>query len=173
MFFDLLKSRRSIRDFQDTKVEKEKIDAILKSALLSPSSRGIKPWEFIALTDKELLVKLSKAKETGSAFLSNAPLGIVVIADATKSDAWVEDTSISAVITQLSAQALGLRSCWIQIRNRPHDGTAKAGEYIKAILGIPPKYEVECMIAIGYPKEEKKAHTEDELLYDKLHYNTY
>ena len=33
MFFDLLKSRRSIRDFQDTKVEKEKIDAILKSAL--------------------------------------------------------------------------------------------------------------------------------------------
>lgn len=46
-FYSLLKSRRSIRGFQNKRVEKEKIDVILKSALLSPSSRSRRPWEFI------------------------------------------------------------------------------------------------------------------------------
>ena len=69
MLYDLLKSRRSIRRFQSREVEKEKVDTILKSALLSPSSRSRRPWEFVAVTDKELLMKLSKSREHGSAFI--------------------------------------------------------------------------------------------------------
>ena len=64
MFYDLLKSRRSVRKFRNREVEKEKIDAILKSALLSPSSRASRPWEFIAVTDGELLKKVSGCRAT-------------------------------------------------------------------------------------------------------------
>ncbi len=173
MLFDLLKSRRSIRRFQSKAVEKEKTEIILKGALLAPSSRSIRPWEFVAVTDKELLKKLSQCKEHGSQFLDGAPLGIVVIADPKACDVWIEDASIASIIIQLAAQSLGLGSCWIQVRKRFHVGDKKAEDYIKEILGIPEKFSVECIIAIGYPAEEKKPYDENRLLYDKLHYNRY
>ena len=68
MLYDRLKSRRSIRKFQNKEVEKEKMDVILKSALLSPSSRSIRPWQFIAVTDTELIRQLSLCKDHGSQF---------------------------------------------------------------------------------------------------------
>ncbi len=171
MFYDVLQSRRSIRKFQNRAVEKEKIDVILKSALLAPSSRARRPWEFIAITDRELLKKLSRSREHGSEFLAGAPLGIVVAADSQACDVWVEDASITAIIIQLSAQALDLSSCWIQVRERFHSGQVKAEDYIKEVLAIPAKYSIECMVGIGYPAEEKSAYPEDELLYGKLHFN--
>lgn len=173
MFYDLLRARRSIRKFQNKAVEKEKADLILKSALLAPSSRAIRPWEFIAVTDRELLGKLSRCKEQGSGFLAGAPLGIVVIADPEVCDVWVEDASIASIIIQLSAQSLGLSSCWIQVRERFYKGTIKAEDYIKGALGIPGKYGVECIVAIGYPAEEKGAYPDSELLYSKVHLNRF
>jgi len=171
--FELLRQRRSIRKFQDRAVEKEKLDTILKSALLSPSSRGRRPWEFVAVTDKELLKKLSRCREHSSQFLEGAPLGIVVIADPKITDVWVEDASIASIIMQLTAQSLGLGSCWIQVRKRMAPDNGKAEDYIKQVLGIPDRYSVENIIAIGYPAEEKKPYDEEQLLYDKLHLNRY
>jgi len=173
MLYDLLRSRRSIRRFQHKEVEKEKIDKILKSALLSPSSRAIRPWEFIAVTDEALLRDLSGCKEYGSDLLAGAPMGIVVVADSGACDVWVEDASIASIIIQLSAQSLGLSSCWIQVRERFHSDEIKSEDYIKRILAIPEKYSVECIIAIGYPGEEKEAYGEDELLYSKIHLNRF
>ena len=173
MLYDLLKFRRSIRKFQNKEVEKEKIDTILKSALLSPSSRASRPWEFIAITDQEILQKLSQSREHASSFLAGAPLGIVVIAEPEVSDVWIEDASIASIIIQLAVQSLELRSCWIQVRERLHSDNVKAGDYIKEVLGIPAKYSVECIVAIGYPAEEKKPYAESELLYDKIHFNRY
>jgi nitroreductase len=173
MFYDLLKSRRSIRKFQSRQVEKEKMDTILKSALLAPSSRAIRPWEFIAVTDRKLLKELSGCKEYGSDFLAGAPLGIVVVADPEVCDVWVEDASIASIIIQLSAQSLDLSSCWIQVRQRFHSAEVKAEDYIKGVLGIPEKYSIECIVAIGYPAEEKRAYGDDELLYDKIHINRF
>ncbi len=171
--FELLKSRRSIRKFQDKEIEKEKVDTILKSALLSPSSRSRRPWEFIAVTDKALLKKLSQCRDHSSAFLEGAPIGIVVIADTEACDVWIEDASIASIIIQLSAQSLKLGSCWIQVRDRNHSDNVTAESYIKEILKIPAKYSVECMIAIGYPAEEKKAYDVNDLPYEKIHINSF
>ncbi len=173
MLFDILKSRRSIRKFQNKEVEKEKIDVILKSALLSPSSRSIRPWQFIAVTDADLIRQLSLCREPASRFLSGAPLAIVVLADKGSSDVWIEDSSIAATIIQLAVQDLDLGSCWIQVRERFHTEQETAGDYIREVLEIPEQYCVECMIAIGYPAEEKKPYDESTLLYQKLHYNKF
>lgn len=173
MLFDILRSRRSIRKFQNKAVEKEKIDIILKSALLSPSSRSIRPWHFIAVTDAELLRQLSQCREPGPQYLASAPLAIVVIADKGSSDVWIEDTSIASTIIQLTVQDLGLGSCWIQVRERFHTEQETAEEYIREVLEIPEQYSVECIIAIGYPAEEKKPYEENTLLYQKLHFNKF
>ncbi|MEG3071814.1 MAG: nitroreductase family protein [Candidatus Syntrophopropionicum ammoniitolerans] len=107
--YELLKARRSIRKFQDKQVEKEKLDTILKCALLAmPSSRRSQPWEFVAVTDRELLQKLSTCREHGAEFLAGAPAAVVVLADLEKSDVWIEDAVIAAIIMQLAAQSLGL-----------------------------------------------------------------
>lgn len=171
---ELLKSRRSIRKYEDKPLEKEQIDKLLKAALLSPSSKARRPWEFVAVTDKELFVKLSKARQQGSSrFLNEAALAIAVIADREKCEIWIEDASIAATILQLTAHSMGLGSCWIQIRERMYDDIKTSEEYVKETLNIPDKYSVECIISVGYPAEEKKAYEDKDLKYEKLHYNTY
>jgi nitroreductase len=168
---ELLKTRRSIRKYEDRQVEKEKIDTILKAALLAPSSRAIRPWEFIAVTDKEVLSKLSLCRKPASGFLAQVPFCVVVTADKESCDVWVEDCSITAIIIQLTAQSMGLGSCWIQVRKRMFDENKSAEEYIRNLLNVPEKYSVECIIAAGYPAEVKKAYNEEELAYNKLHFN--
>ncbi len=81
MFMSLIQKRRSIRKFLEKPVEEEKIDFLIEAALRAPSSRGFNPWEFVIVTERDLLAKLSGAKIHGSGFLKNAPLGIVVCAD--------------------------------------------------------------------------------------------
>lgn len=170
---ELLKSRRSIRRYENRTIEKEKIDKLLKAALLAPSSRAIRPWEFIAVTDKEILAELAKCREHSSQFLQGAALGIVVIADKELCDVWVEDSSIAAAILHLTAHSMGLGSCWIQVRNRIHDGEKTAEAYIKDVLNIPDKYSVECIVSVGYPAEVKKPYEEKDIKYEKIHFNEY
>ncbi len=170
---DLLRTRRSIRKFQDKEVEKDKIKLILKAALLSPSSKRRRPWEFVAVTDKKMLEKLAQCKEHGSQFISGAPLGIVVIADPDACDVWIEDTSIASVIMQLTAESLDLGSCWVQVRKRFSLDNKEAQDYIKDVLCIPEKFVVESIIAVGYPDEIKEAYDEEQLPFEKIHYNKF
>lgn len=171
MFFSLIESRRSIRKFKSTPVEKEKIDRIIEAALRSPSSRGLNPWRFVVVDRQDILESLSNAKPHGSSFLKGAPLGIVVCADENITDVWVEDASIATIFVQLAAQALGLGSCWIQIRKREHNKEISAESYIKEILSLPENFKVESMVAIGYPDGDKKPHSRDSLEMEKIFWN--
>jgi nitroreductase len=173
MFMDLIAKRRSIRRFTADTVEAEKVELLKEAALRAPSSRGVNPWEFIFITDRRLLAKLSTAKPHGSTFLKDAPLGIVVCADPEKSDVWVEDASIATIFIELAAASLELGSCWIQIRERMHDETQPAEAYIANQLNIPSHLKVESMIAIGYPAESKPPHSKDELQTEKVYLNQY
>ena len=173
MMMSLIRKRRSIRKFKDKPVEPADIDTLIEAALRAPSSRGLRPWEFVVVTDKDVLERLSRARPHGSAFLKNAPLGIVVCANPDKSDVWVEDCSIAAIFVQLAAESLGLGSCWIQIRNRLHDDTLTAEDYIVETLQIPKGRKVEAIIAAGYPDEEKPPHEKEGLPFEKLHLNSW
>jgi len=173
MFFNLIKKRRSIRKFKSMPVEKEKLQQIINAALTAPSSGGFNPWRFIIINKPNLLKKISKAKLHGSSFLKNASLGIVVCGDSDKSDVWVEDTSIASIFIQLAAEALGLGSCWIQIRKREHNNLIDAETYIKNLFMIPDNIRVESVIALGYPDEDKKPHSKESLEIEKIFYNRF
>ncbi len=173
MFIELATRRRSIRQFQNRPIEKEKVDLLLEAALRSPSSRGLNPWRFIVVDDPRIIANLSAAKPHGAAFLKNAPLAVVICAEPEISDVWVEDAAIASIFVHLAATDLGLGSCWIQIRGRDHDAKQSAGAFIAGLLGIPEGVEVESIMAIGYAAEEKAAHPTDRLLYDRVSYNAY
>jgi nitroreductase len=170
---EMLFNRRSVRLYTDAPVEKQKVEVLVQALLLAPSSRSIRPWEFIIVDDEGILKKLSRAKKHGSSFLKNAPLGIVVTADKTKSDVWIEDASIATVMVQLAAESMGLGSCWIQIRERMHDGNTTSENYVRSVLGIPDEYAVESMVGIGYPEEQKNGYREADLHFEKVHHNIY
>jgi len=173
MFLNLISTRRSIRKFKPQPVEKEKIDTLIEAALRSPSSRGFNPWRFVVIEDRTILRQLSRAKPHGADFLKEAPLGIVVCGDPSKSDVWIEDTSIASVFIHLAAHDLGLGSCWIQIRKREHNDLESADVYVKELLNIPDNMMIESIIAIGYPDEVKKNHKKDSLPFHKISYNTF
>jgi nitroreductase len=173
MILPLIQKRRSIRKYQRKPVEAQKVQALVEAALRSPSSMGYNPWEFLVVDDPILLDRLSTAKPQGSAFIKNAPLGIVVCADPERSSVWVEDASIACIFVQLTAESLGLGSCWIQIRERMHDQAKAAETYISEVLNIPKKLKVEAMIAIGYPDEHKSPRPKEDLLYGRVHQNLY
>lgn len=170
---NLLRKRRSIRKFTDQPVESDVIDALIEAAVRTPTSRGRNPWDFIVVTDQDMLGNLGRAKEHGSSFLAGAALAIVVSADATKSDTWTEDCSIAAMVIQLTAEELGLGSCWAQIRLRPHDAECSAEEYLKDLLGLPSTHTVECIIGIGHPAEEKSGHDFAILPLEQVHRNRF
>jgi nitroreductase len=171
MFLFLVQKRRSIRRFKEQNVEPEKIDTLIEAALRSPSSRGFNPWQFIVVTEKGLLEKLSRAKEHGASFLKNAPLGIVVCADPSQCDVWIEDASIASIFVHLAAESLELGSCWIQIRKRMHDKTKTSQDYVRELLNIPENLQVESIVAVGYPDEMKPPHEKEQLQYEKVHNN--
>lgn len=172
---ELLKTRRSIRKYSEKEVEKEKLELILKAALLAPSSKGKRPWEFIVVRDKENLKKVSRCRTVGGGpFLAKASAAIVVIADTEKtSDVWIEDASITATLIQLEAHKLGLGSCWVQVRERMHDDKITAEEYLRRELNIPAKYSIECVISIGYPNEERPAYEDKDIDFSKIHYEKF
>lgn len=173
MFLSLVQKRRSIRRYQEKPVEAEKIDMLIEVALRSPSSRGFNPWEFVVVTDQNLLNQLSKAKPHGASFLKHAALGIVVCADPKKCDVWVEDASIASVFIHLAAESIGLGSCWVQIRKRMYNDTKTSQEYVCELLNIPKHLNVESIIAVGYPAEKKTPHRKEELAYEKVYFNLY
>ena len=170
---ELLRKRRSIRKFTGEKVAPETVELLIEALLRAPSSRGINPWEFIVVDDPELLSRLSRSKEHGSEFLKNAPIAVVVCADGTKSDVWVEDCAIASIIVQLTALSLGLGSCWAQIRNRRHDTGRSAEEYIRELLGLPEHIQVESIIGIGHPGETKRPVPARDLRYEKVKRNRF
>lgn len=170
---ELLRRRRSIRSYTSEPVDPVAIETLLEALLRAPSSRNFRPWEFIIVDDRQLLARLSSSKEHGSAFLKQARLGIVVCADESKCDVWVEDCAIAAILLQMTAQSLGLGSCWIQIRERRHDGASSAEEYIREQLGIPAGIRVASIIAIGHPAEQRAPLPASELEYGKIRHNRY
>jgi nitroreductase len=170
---ELLRARRSIREFTDQAVEPEKVALLREAALRSPSSRNIDSWEFVFVDDRGLLAKLARCKPHGADFLEQAALGVVVCGDSRASDVWGEDCSIAAILVQMTAQSLGLGSCWVQVRNRMHDDATTSERYIQSLLHIPEHVKVECVVAIGYPAEKREPLAAEELKAFKIRGNDF
>jgi nitroreductase len=173
MFMDLIRSRRSIRRYEDRPVEEEKIDLLVEAALRSPSSRGFNPWTFVVVREKKTLADLAQAKPHGATFLAKAPLAIVICADPDISDVWVEDASIATLYLHLAATDLGLGSCWIQLRKRDHAGGGSARDFVARLLGLPEGLAVLAIMAMGYPQEGKAPHPMESLQMEKVSWERY
>lgn len=162
-------TRRSIRKYQDREVEKEVIEELMKTAVVSPSGKNGRPYESIVVTDKEKIKKLAHSKESGAQFAENAPLMILTV--------WHEyptgedDACIASTIIQLKAHELGLGSCWLQTKGKFDANGKSCHDNIREILEIPEDIYISNLISLGYPAEERPAYTEKDMDMSKVHYN--
>ena len=172
-FESLIINRRSCRRYTEETLTQEQVVTLLQAGLLAPTSKNSQPWQFLAIDDKEKLAKIAKCKEKGASFVDRAPLVIVVLANPLVSDVWVEDASIAATYIQLQAAALGLGSCWVQIRERFAGPGMTAGEFLHGALDIPIQLQVACVISVGHAAKEYPAHDLEKLPWEKIALNEY
>lgn len=171
-FNSVLFARRSVRKYTGETISDFQLQTILQSGLLAPSSRNFHSTEFIVVTGKESLAKLSSAK-AGGTMLEKASHAIVVIGNSAKSDAWIEDASIAMTQMMLTAADLGLGTCWIHCRNRDSIVGISSEEYVKKLLNIPETHSVLSILSIGVPSTIPAPHTADEIDLNKIHLDTF
>jgi nitroreductase len=153
---DVIKIRRSVREFDGRSIEKEKMDMILEAARLAPSSCNSQPWRFIVVDDSLLLKKIAKAHPIGpnfNKFLENAGAIIACVdepklfvhkaADMVNRDNQRIDVGIAMEHMVLVATELGIGSCWIGWFSE---------KKVEEVLRIPEKKTVSVLLAFGYPK---------------------
>jgi len=153
---DLMKNRKSVREFLDKPVEREKILMCLEAARLAPSESNSQPWRFIIVDDKQLKNKLCDAVFRGiysiNSFCKTAPVIAVVISEKSKFLAgiggmlrgtkyYLIDIGIACEHFVLEAEELGLGTCWIGWFNE---------RLVKSILNIPRSKKIDILIALGY-----------------------
>ena len=172
-FKDLAQQRRSHRKFTDEEIDAEDVKLIMRAALMAPTSKGQRAWQFVVVDAPLDIEKLSDAKDLGSQFMKGAPLAVVVLGDPMQNDCWVEDGSIAAISMQYQAEELGLGSFWVQMRGRGLSDGTSADTVIRGTLGIPENLSVLCVIAIGHKADERKPQNEDKLKWENVHVGKY
>ena len=141
---EVLKTRRSVRAYERKTVPKAIIEEIIDCGRLAASANNAQPWEFLVVTDPDMLRRIAKATDYGG-FIADAPACVVVLCRDTKY--YLEDGSAATENILLAARAHGLGSCWVAGDKKPY-----AGE-ICDLMGAPANYKLVSMIPIGYPAE--------------------
>lgn len=166
---ELLVRRHSIRRYTDEPLSGEEVKLILEAALLAPTSKSSRSWQFVVVEDRDVLERLAKCKPAGAVPVGRCAMAVVVCADPTKSDPWIEDAAIAAEFMQLQAEDLGIGSCWIQVRGRFTADDIPSEEYIQELLGIPDVYPVVCIMTFGHKDEERRPVDPSKLLWERVH----
>ena len=151
-----IEERRSIRKYEDKMIPKEIIEKILEAGTYAPSGMGRQSSIIIAITNKEVRDRLSKLNAQIMGVESDpfygAPIVLVVLG---KKDipTYIYDGSLVMENLMLSANSLGIGSCWIH-RAKEEFETEEGKEILKSLGINPDEYEGIGHCILGYKAEE-------------------
>ncbi len=169
LILNSINSRCSTRAFDDRKISKDDLDRIIQSAFCAPSACNLQPWHFIIITDDDTLMDMVDVHEYASMF-KTATAGIIVCGDMEKcikghEEFWTQDCSAATQNILLASNALGIASVWTGIYP-----VKKRCEYLIDYFDLPDNIMPFCLIALGYPSQEKNIldkYDENKVHYDK------
>lgn len=165
-------TRSSVRSYTDQKVENAKIDKMLKAAMAAPTAVNRQPWEFVVVTDREILDKIPSIIK-GARMADKSQLAIVVCGVPSKSVApplsefWVQDCSAATENLLLAAHGMGLGAVWC---GAYPDSNGRIAQ-LRELLSLPETLVPLNVIVIGYPLGEPVI--KDKWAPEKVHYNKY
>lgn len=142
--------RRSVREFSEKEVSLELVNEIIKAGVMAPSARNQQAWEFIIVSDKALMNKIS---ENASPLYGKANKVIVPCINKSKLlTPGMVTFDLGACIENmlLKATELKIGSCWIGTYPDP-----TRMQNLIDCLDIPEGIDPVCGIALGYPRNEE------------------
>jgi nitroreductase len=160
-FFETIYARRTVRAYTGEPIPCEDLEKIVDAARLAPSGNNRQPWQFIAITDPEILARLRIPTDHWS---EKAGAMIAVVMDP-ESRWWVEDGAAAVTQMQLACTALGYGSCWIE------GYTVRNEVALRAVLGIPAQLKLFTLLTIGVPAEQPSK--DKKPLNEVLHWQRY
>ena len=156
---DVIKHRRSVRDFTDRKIPESAIDVLVEALQWAPSAGNLQSRKFYFIFNEDIRNKLAQTgfKQDFVSFIARAPLVIVACADLRITSRYgdrgthlycIQDTAASVQNLLLAAYELGLGTCWV--------GAFKE-EKVKEILDLPDNLRPFVLVPVGYPARTPKA----------------
>ena len=168
-FFELLKTRRAVRRYQDKDVSLDLLMAIIQDACLAPNSGNRQIWRFIVINDRDTIGRLSEESRTNlvadldgnptsyvkryEAALRNPSFNVfynapslVIICGDKHSHSLQVDCALAASYLMLSAAARGLGTCWVDLGSRIYDPK------LLEEIGLTDDLAIVAPIIIGYPE---------------------
>ena len=153
-------ARYSCRAYDSRPVEQEKLEAIAKAAMQSPSGMNRQPWQVIIITDKGLLDEMDAAgmatlkdsalerfTKWGGKLFFNAPCMYMIL----KQPGRDIDVGIMAQNISLAATSLGLGSVICGMAAIPFNG--EKGAEFRGRIGVPEGWELGTTVLVGYEAE--------------------
>ncbi|MCT4584639.1 MAG: nitroreductase family protein [Peptostreptococcaceae bacterium] len=150
---EAINKRRSIRTFKDLKVEKEKIEKLLRAAMQAPSAYNQQAWEFIVIEDKKSLKELSEMSQY-SKMIKDSAVTIIILGNKEKMvvpECWQQDLGAATQNLLLEAVELDLGGVWMA--GAPFDDRMT---FIKDMFNLPQNILPYSVVSVGYPKGENK-----------------
>jgi nitroreductase len=144
---DAIRSKRAIRRFASEPLPDEAIHAILNAGRRAQSSKNSQPWQFVAITNREILERLSTAGDFAT-HLAGAALGVALVTpdEADRHDWMMFDLGQAASYMQLAAWELGIGSVIATIYHP---------EVASEILRIPDGMRCDVALSFGYPADRE------------------
>ena len=170
---EAIHARRSIRNYKECAVEREKLMEIARAGIAAPNAMNRQAWAVRIVDSKEWIdgcteafVAPIKGTPFGEHLLTdsfknmfrNAPAVIIVAAEPTRFAG--VDCGILAQNMMLAAYELGLGTCCL---GSPVDfmHSKAAAEYLSS-LNLPEGYQIQYALAVGYADEVPEAKPRDE-----------
>jgi len=151
---ELIVTRRSIRQYKGQKVEKEKLEELIKAAIWAPTAGNLQLLHFLVVQDDKALGKI---KLFAPGMPKSAPCAIVICADLEEAEARggtlirknaPVDAAFAAQNILLKAHELGLGTCAVKSYNERSVGQ---------ILKLPGEVAALIIITVGYYENPPKA----------------
>lgn len=166
---ELFRHRRSVRKYDGTPIDKEALHKVLEAGIIAPTGDNFKTTQFILIKSREMLHKLAHIRKVGTRMLDTAGAAILVLGDSAKSDLWVEDASIAMAYMHLAADALGLGSCWVQMRARDDANGNDLEPVLRDLLGFPGNMRPLAILSLGNTTKHPAGRTSEDAEWERLH----
>lgn len=162
-FLEVIRTRSSIRAYEDTALSGEQIEQLVEAALFAPTAANRQEFH-VSVVKKgnpvldEIEDERNKGNSVPNNFYYDAPLVLFISAD--KTFRWSElDAGIVVENVHLAAHSLGLGSLIIGCIKDAL--TQDKAPYFAKKLDFPENYEFKIAIAVGYPATTKEPHSYD------------
>jgi len=161
--FNVMAKRVSVRKYKKKAVPRMWVKKIVDAGRRAPTAMGVEPWEFVAVTKKEIVRKLGE-EVAPCHFVKDAACCILVFCKETKY--YLEDGCAATENMLLAAADLGLGGCWIAGEKEPW------GKGLYGLLKMPKRFHWVSMVALGWPDENVKQ-KRNRSLREVLHWETF